>query len=105
MEQAIDHCRQALQLDPANAIAHYNLAILLDSEGSRDEAIEHYVAALRIDPSMDEARSYLEEVIRRERGQPRARVLLEQLRQLESEGPCARRLMTLFGVWIPTPEF
>jgi protein O-mannosyl-transferase len=41
----------ALDVDPANALAHYNLGIALEKEGKPDIAVQHYTATLEIQPS------------------------------------------------------
>jgi tetratricopeptide (TPR) repeat protein len=40
----------AAALSPGNPVAHANLASVLAASGRREEAIEHYQAALRINP-------------------------------------------------------
>jgi Flp pilus assembly protein TadD len=50
MERAIEQLHQAVQLHPASAVAHHDLAILLENQGKVDEAMYHYRVALQIDP-------------------------------------------------------
>ncbi|UCF10217.1 MAG: tetratricopeptide repeat protein, partial [Candidatus Bipolaricaulota bacterium] len=50
VEKAERLLRRAIQLDPANALSHANLAILLVATGRRDEALETIRAALALNP-------------------------------------------------------
>jgi len=50
LPEAIDHCRQALRIDPDRPEAHVNLAIALMAQGKVEEAVDHYNEALRIEP-------------------------------------------------------
>jgi len=43
---------QALNLNPANAIAHYNIGTILDAQGKYKQAIEAYRIALTLDPAL-----------------------------------------------------
>lgn len=51
LEEAIEHYRQALLIDPGYAKAHNNLGNALFVRGEFDEAIEHFRQALKIDPA------------------------------------------------------
>ena len=55
-EAAIAQFREALQLNPAFADAHLNLAIALRQAGRMEEATSHYNEALRLNPSLGSAR-------------------------------------------------
>ena len=50
-EEALAHCRAALQINPACAEAHYNLGNILLKQGRPTEAIGQYNEALRINPA------------------------------------------------------
>ena len=50
---------RALQLDPANGAAHYNLANLLRVSGRHDDAIRHYARAAEAQPPVVQARQEL----------------------------------------------
>lgn len=50
IEPAITAYRQALQLDPKNAIAYNNMANLLAIHGQATEAISVYQQAIRLNP-------------------------------------------------------
>jgi predicted O-linked N-acetylglucosamine transferase (SPINDLY family) len=50
MEEACEHYRAAIALDPGHAVAHLNLGIALESLGQGDAAIAAYEAALAAEP-------------------------------------------------------
>ena len=50
MQEAIEHYKQALQLDPNYPEAHSNLGVVLVQTGQTQEAIEHYKQALMLRP-------------------------------------------------------
>src|SRR5262249_17418680 len=50
VDEAIDYCRKAVELDPDYAWAHQNLANALRVKGRLDEAYEHYQQVVRLDP-------------------------------------------------------
>jgi protein O-mannosyl-transferase len=49
-KEAIEHFRQALQINPNLASAHNNLGLALAAQGQMQAAVEHYREALRINP-------------------------------------------------------
>jgi tetratricopeptide (TPR) repeat protein len=53
--QAVDQFRQALQLNPNDASARFNLAALLAELGQNEEAISHFQQAIRVRPDFVEA--------------------------------------------------
>lgn len=55
-DEARQHYRQAIELEPSNAAAHSGLAALALSEGSLDEAFEEVTKAIKLKP--DSAFSY-----------------------------------------------
>ena len=55
IDEAIEHCEQALRIKPDFAEAHYNLGVALAQTGRMDEAIAHYEQALRFKPDFAEA--------------------------------------------------
>jgi tetratricopeptide (TPR) repeat protein len=59
IQEAINHYKEALRIDPYFAIAHYNLGIALTMEGNIEEAIAHYTQALQINPSYAAAHNKL----------------------------------------------
>jgi tetratricopeptide (TPR) repeat protein len=50
LNQAVEHYRRAIELDPEQRGAHSALGIILRARGRSDEAVEHYRAALVLDP-------------------------------------------------------
>ena len=48
LEEAVNHYRQALRIEPEFAEAHEGLGQALNQSGKREEAIQHYEQALRI---------------------------------------------------------
>ena len=56
-DEAVKHLTRALELNPQNADAHFNLANVLQSRGELNEAMVHYREALKINPGMAEAHS------------------------------------------------
>ena len=48
--------KKALDLDPNNALAHYNLGAVYDADTKYDAAIEEYRRALVLDPDLADAR-------------------------------------------------
>jgi Flp pilus assembly protein TadD len=51
MAEAIEQWRQALQLDPDDAQAHFSLAVSLSGNNQEREAVEEYRKACALDPS------------------------------------------------------
>jgi len=59
LEEAIDHFRQALQIEPTYANAHYGLGIALAMRGESEEASDHFRSALRTQPEFAAAHEAL----------------------------------------------
>jgi tetratricopeptide (TPR) repeat protein len=54
--QAAHDCfRSALELDPADATAYYNLGVVAQDGGKEEDAIGFYRRALELDPRLAEA--------------------------------------------------
>lgn len=93
-EQAVRDTRQAVELDPGNAVAWRNLGWALSEVGRIDEAQEKFLEALRIDPK--DIESYLGlGICYREKGQfadaekvLRSAVSIESYRGLTGLGWC-----------------
>lgn len=49
-EEAIDHFKEALRINPSSVHAHYNLGIELANAGKLDEAMVHFSEALKLNP-------------------------------------------------------
>src|ERR1700747_1798600 len=47
-DQAIANYRKALELEPNNALTHYNLALALKYKGDARQAVDEFQAALRL---------------------------------------------------------
>jgi tetratricopeptide (TPR) repeat protein len=77
-EEAIANYRQALQLAPQSAEAHYNLGSLLGMRGNLEEAKQHLELAVKFEPDYAEAHSNLGNVLSMQ-GNPKGAV--EQYRK------------------------
>jgi Flp pilus assembly protein TadD len=51
MEEAIEHFRQAVKLDPTSVHTHHLLALVLSAQGRRYEAIKQLQVAIRFNPN------------------------------------------------------
>ena len=51
LEEARQHLRQAVRLDPDHPDARYNLALVCEKLGAYHEAREHWQTYLQLDPS------------------------------------------------------
>ena len=49
--EALRHFEEAVRLDPTNADAQYDVAVVLAGEGRTNDAVEHYREALRLNPN------------------------------------------------------
>jgi len=54
-EDAIAAYRKALELDPNDALTHYDLALALKYKGDTKQAVEEFEAAIRLKPGWAEA--------------------------------------------------
>ena len=64
MGQAISTLRKTISLQNKNAVAHYNLANVLQETGDLEEAVRHYSEAIRIQPNYQEAWHNLQGICR-----------------------------------------
>jgi len=62
-DEAIANYQKALQIDPQNAVAHYNLGSLLGMRGNVEQSKLHLEQAVRFDPNYAEAHSNLGNVL------------------------------------------
>jgi Flp pilus assembly protein TadD len=53
--EALDHAKQALDIEPRHPINHYNYGVILDGLGRHDEARAEYLTTLEIDPDLPQA--------------------------------------------------
>ena len=65
-DQAIEHYREALRIDPNSVLAHNDLGEALQRLGRDDQAIEQFEAVLRLDPDHAGAHYNLGESLRRQ---------------------------------------
>ncbi len=65
-DQAIDAFREALKVHPNDGAIHFELAKLLRVKGEREEALNHFKAALEGDRPRPEARFHLEAMLKPE---------------------------------------
>src|SRR6059036_728740 len=63
LAEAIEHYRQALDINPEHASAHYNLGNVLAQQGKLAEASEHHRQALRLKPDYADAHNNLGNVL------------------------------------------
>src|SRR5277367_6076424 len=54
-DQAIEKYRKALELEPNDALTHYNLALALKYKGDSRPAVDQFEAALRLKPKWGDA--------------------------------------------------
>ena len=54
-DQAIEKYRKSLELEPNDALTHYNLALALKYKGDAPKAIEEFKAALQLKPKWADA--------------------------------------------------
>ncbi len=57
--QALDDCRRALELDPANVEAFLRSGFAYEMQGAKDKALEAYQKAVKLDPTYYKAYQYL----------------------------------------------
>ena len=60
LDEAVAHLRQALELRPVDADAHYTLGEALLRRGDFEPAAQEFQTVLRIDPQYSNARQMLE---------------------------------------------
>lgn len=54
-DEAITYFKQAVEMDPKNAAAHYNLALCLEQAGKREDAADAYKKAIELNPELKQA--------------------------------------------------
>ena len=55
-DEALDHFRKALELDPHSALAHHDIGWVLGAEGKYPEAIKEFERPVQICPSSTTSR-------------------------------------------------
>jgi Tfp pilus assembly protein PilF len=78
IEEAILYYRDVLQLQPASALAHYNLAVGLHRGHRLREAIFQYKEALKLDPKYPDAEYFLGQALSEDRQPNEAKNHLEK---------------------------
>jgi len=58
--------RDGLKFVPDDLDMHYNLGLMLEAQGHRDEAIKEFHTALKIDPNSTRARQALAAIEKRQ---------------------------------------
>jgi tetratricopeptide (TPR) repeat protein len=94
-ELAIEYCKEAVRWRPRFALAHANWGVALARLDQDAEAIEHYEAALRLDPDLVIARVYLAELLNERRLYDEA---LAQLDLAQARAPELARIYEVRGV-------
>ncbi|MEK3881424.1 tetratricopeptide repeat protein [Paenibacillus sp. PL2-23] len=69
MKEAAERLRLAVSLDPLSFDSYYTLAVVCQSDGLLDEAMEHAREALRLDPNHSAARRLFADISRKRRMQ------------------------------------
>ena len=87
MDEAIDAYKQAVELNPNYAGAHYNLGNALRDQEKPDEAIDAYRKAIELNPNYAEAHCNLGHVLKRQRRFTEALRYLERGHELGSKNP------------------
>ncbi len=64
MDEAIQEYRDALRINPNDALLHNNLGVAIGDQGKLDQAIEQYHEALRLNPALALAHYNLGECLR-----------------------------------------
>jgi tetratricopeptide (TPR) repeat protein len=95
LELAIEYCREAVRWRPAFALAHANWGAALANLDRDNEAIEHYEAALQIQPDLVIARVYLAELLRERRRYDEA---LAELALAQARAPELARIYEMRGL-------
>ena len=78
IEEAVEHYRHVVELDPASPLSHFNLAVGLHRLGRLTEAISEYKNALVIDPKYPDAEQFLGEALRQNGQSDEAKMHLEK---------------------------
>ncbi len=89
LEKASEYFRQALVLDPENALAHFNLGSVLDETGHMDAARQHLRQAVRLNPIYPDAHYNLAFVCEKLKAYAEAKQHWQAYVRLDPTGPWA----------------
>lgn len=89
--------QRAVAADPTSAVAHYHVGLVADRESKYHDAREGYLAALRADPNLVEARYALVVLTGRNGAVQEAQNHLAKLRALAPNDPRLPTLVTLLS--------
>jgi len=89
-EQALAEFRAAVQLDPNDALAWYNMGYLLLSGGDPAQAIPALERALALEPNLPQAHYHLAQAYLAQGRKQEARKHLEECLRLDPQGPLAK---------------
>ncbi len=64
LDETVVECRKAVERDPKDAKAHYNLGVVLHQQGKLDEAVAECRKAIQLDPKFASAHAKLGTVLR-----------------------------------------
>ena len=94
-EQMCAWLRTAVERDPQCVRAHFQLGVLCEEMGRREEAIEHYRRAVEIDPGCLMALTNLAILYSNHGDEPHAREMVDRALALEQDGNRRRALQKL----------
>lgn len=89
--------RAALEADPALAEAEYNLGVLAEHQGRKEQAVEHYRSALRKKPTLTEAAENLAVIAQNNGDTPGAiNIYQDILQKFPDDGSARARLAEVY---------
>jgi len=89
VDEAIQECRRAIEIDPSYSKSYLNLGALLAEKGEDGPAIEAFRQALRLDPAYHAARLNLAMALERARDYDAALAQIDSLRAASPHDPAA----------------
>ena len=92
-DQAIENYRKALELQPKDALSHYNLALALKYKGDARQAAQEFEAALQLKPKWADAHYGLGATWYDLHELPAAVNELEKAVQIDPANPTSRRFL------------
>jgi tetratricopeptide (TPR) repeat protein len=103
-ERMCSWLRTAIERDPQCTRAHFQLGVLSEELGHRDEALEHYRRAVEIDPGCLMALTNLAILYSHHGDEPNAREMVERALALEQDGNRRRALQKLLEPFEKKPK-